>query len=129
MTEEEALQIIKKHVHNQFPKICNCCGKKYKTFFEFITSTKYVGPPISYDLANEDFRPKKPIGTLGYVNCKCGSTIALSSQGIKLRTLWKLFDWARKETKRKGISFSEFLSYVRERVDKSVLYDHQKENT
>jgi hypothetical protein len=121
MSEEEVIEIIKNHFISQFPKRCNCCGKNYKTAEEFVRSTTYVGDPVSYDFALDSTTPSNPLGTVGLVNCSCGSTLAISSKGIGLKTMWKLLKWARAETKKRGISSAELLRYIRNKIDQSLL--------
>jgi len=121
MFEEEVIEIIKNHFISQFPKQCNCCGKTYMSAEEFIRSTAYVGEPVSYDVEMDRKQPSSPIGTIGLVNCSCGSTLAISSKGIGLKTMWKLLEWGRVETKKRGISVSELLGYLRHKIDQSIV--------
>ena len=54
-------------------------------------------------------------------NCPCGTTMALSSEGMPLAQLWPLLAWARVETKRRGLSPQELLNYLRAEICKQVL--------
>ena len=54
-------------------------------------------------------------------NCPCGTTLALSSQGMPLSQLWSLLAWARIETYRRGLSPQELLNYLRDEICKQVL--------
>jgi len=63
----------------------------------------------------------RPLGTMTYANCPCGTTLALTSQGMPLSQLWALLGWARLETKRRGLSPQELLNYLRLEICKQVL--------
>ena len=56
-----------------------------------------------------------------YANCPCGTTLALTSNGMSLSMLWRLLNWARHETKRRGLTPQELLNYLREEICKQVL--------
>ena len=121
LSEEEVIEIIKNHFVAQFPKKCNCCGKTYMSAEEFIRSTAYVGEPVSYDVEMDRAQPSRPIGTVGLVNCSCGSTLAISSKGIGVKTMWKLMEWGRAEAKKRGMSAGELLGYIRKTIDESIV--------
>jgi hypothetical protein len=127
MNERDAIDIIRNHARKQFPKECSCCKKRWSTFAEFIRSTSYVGKPVSYDAEMGIFKPIKPLGTLGMVNCLCGSTIALSSKGMKLITMWKLLRWGRKEAKNRGCTSSDILADLRNEIDEIELREEVKD--
>ena len=69
----------------------------------------------------EDWNPVQPVGTATYSNCPCGTTLALGSRGMPLLRLWSLYNWARTETKRRGITMDELLCYLRDEIRKQVL--------
>jgi hypothetical protein len=126
MNENDVIEIMKNFISRQFPKDCTCCGKRYNSFAEFIRNTTYVGKPISYDAEQEDWQPERPIGTIGMSNCSCGTTLTIGSKGMDLKTLWRLMNWARKETKKRGIMMSDLLESLRSKIDKSVLQAESK---
>jgi hypothetical protein len=66
---------------------------------------------------------------MSYANCPCGTTLALSSQGMPLPQLWMLLAWARLETKRRGLSPQELLNYLRDEICKQVLAAPGQGNT
>lgn len=123
MNENDVIVIIREFISRQFPKECPCCGKRYDSFAEFIRSTTYVGKPMSYDAEQKDWQPDQPIGTFGMANCSCGSTLAITSRGMNLITLWRLMNWVRNERKKRGITTSDLLAHLRSTIDKSVLQD------
>lgn len=121
MTEEDVIQIIRDHAARQFPKTCGCCGKEYKSFAEFIKSTTHVGGPISLDAEEGDWQPEDPLGTIGMTNCACGSTLALSSEGMDIKLLWKLMAWVRADARAKKMPVVDYLAQLRVSVDRAVL--------
>ena len=126
MKETDVIEIIRDHLSKKFPKECTCCGKLYKSFADFIRDTTYVGKPISHDADQKDWQPVSPIGTIGMAECSCGTCLSISSGGMKLTTLWRLMNWARHETKKRGITSDELLADLRSKIDRSVLQDESK---
>ena len=123
MKEENVIDIVLDHISKKFPKECMCCGRLYTSFADFIRNTTYVGKPLSYDAENRDWQPVNPIGTVGMANCSCGSTLAISSSGMNLVTLWRLMHWAKNEASTRGITAEDLLVELRDTIDKSVLQD------
>jgi hypothetical protein len=82
-----------------------------------------VGSTISHDAELNDWNPVTPLGTATHVNCPCGNTLCLSSQGMPLRRLWRLMNWARAETQTRGQTLEELLNYLREEIRKQVVGD------
>jgi hypothetical protein len=76
---------------------------------------------MPYDADDGDWNPVHPIGTITYANCRCGTTLALSSNGMPLRRLWILLNWARVETKKRGMTPQELLNYLRVEITRQVL--------
>ena len=64
LDEKEIIEIIRDHLESQFPRRCNCCGKNYSNFAEFIRTTAFIGEPVSYIDLFEDTTPQKPIGII-----------------------------------------------------------------
>ncbi len=121
MNEDDVIREMIDFLNSKFPKTCSCCGKRYGSLEEYLRQTTHTGKPISYDADDESWRPVKPIGTLSLANCSCGSTLAINSKGMNLITLWKMMNWARKESKRRGIRISDLLEDLRSKIDKRVL--------
>ena len=76
---------------------------------------------MPYDADRGDWLPMQPIGTVTFANCPCGTTLALSSAGMPLPRLWRLLNWARTETKRRGLTPRELLNCLRDEICKQVL--------
>lgn len=121
LKSNDVIQIIHDHVSTKFPKVCGCCGKNYADFAEFVRQTVHVGEPVSYDAELNNWQPSSPIGTIGMANCACGSTMAISSDGMSLPEMWRLMGWAKEEAEHRNISISELLVEIRVALDKRAL--------
>ncbi len=122
LDEEKVIDFLIYFISGQFPKSCKCCGSVFTSLKEYLKNTSHAGPPLSYDAILEDWEPKEPIGTVSMANCKCGTTLGISSRGIGIRNMWKLLGWARRETKGRQISVIELLEDLRCKIDKQVLH-------
>ena len=120
MDEKEAIRLIRFYIEKQFPKTCSC-GKRYETLKDFVLNTKHVGEPASYDAEVKRWKPIKPIGTVSYSMCSCKSTITVNSSSFPILVIWRLMNWSRKESKKRGIPFRELLNYIRTKIDEQVL--------
>ena len=129
MTEAEVIQIMRSHVAGLFPKVCHNCHRRFATLREFILATQPLGATMSYDAEMEDWKPLEPVGTSAMSNCPCGTTLTLSSEGMPLIQMWRLLNWARVETKRRGMSQEELLNYVRLEIRKQVLAEAESEKS
>ena len=58
---------------------------------------------------------------MALANCSCGTTLAISSRGIGLFTMWRLLRWARKRSRERGITVSQLLAWLRGEIDRQVL--------
>ena len=126
MEERDVIKIIRDFVSNQFPKECKCCGKRYNSLAEYLRKTTPVGQPVSYDAEDNDWKPDKLVGTISISNCSCGSSMGLSSDGMNVFTLFRLMLWAKKEAWIRGITISDVLEDLRNKIDASVLQDEIK---
>jgi len=123
MEERDVIRVIIDFLSKQFPKDCNCCGKHYHSLADFIKNTKHLGQPVSYDADEKDWFPKIPIGTISIYTCSCGTSLSLGSDGMNVMTLWRIMQWARKESKARGTTISDVLEDLRDKIDNSVLQD------
>ncbi|MGC3991160.1 MAG: hypothetical protein QM796_16070 [Chthoniobacteraceae bacterium] len=119
--EAEIIQVIRTHIEGQFPRSCPTCQRCFATYREYIHHTEPVGFPVSYDLELEDEAPIESAGNLSLANCACGSTLALTSQGMPLRQIWQVLGWIKQEMEHRQANLSEVLAYVRDRVQQSAL--------
>lgn len=121
MTEAEVIRLMREHLETQFPKLCPNCQRSYASLRQYIQITAHLGPAMPYDAEMGDWNPAQPIGTLTYSNCPCGSTMALTSDGMPLLRLWSLLNWAKTETKKRGMTPQELLNYLRDEICRRVL--------
>jgi hypothetical protein len=121
MTEAEVIRQMREHLEGLFPKSCSNCGRTFANFREYLQQTTTQGLAQPYDADVGDWRPLNPIGTATFANCPCGTTLALSSRGMPLPQLWRLLNWARIETQRRGMTPTELLNHLREEISKQVL--------
>jgi hypothetical protein len=121
MDENKVVETIHGFIDSTFPKTCPNCGMAFNSLAEYLRNSTNLGDPISYDAEEGDWKPDNPIGTASFSNCKCGSTIALTSKGMNLWTLWRLMLWAKTESRKRGISTSELLRNIRDEIDRRAL--------
>jgi hypothetical protein len=123
MTEDEVVRILCEHFESLFPKVCPSCDRCFLSLQEYILVTIRVGPSVSYDAAMGDWQTRQPIGTVVMANCSCGSTLTLSTKTMVLARRLAILNWVRTETQQRGVSPSELLEYLRDKVRKRVLGD------
>ena len=121
MNEHDVVAVVRAHIERKFPRMCSKCGRTFLSLKEYLQGTTHVGNPISYDAELKKWRPCNPVGTLSFANCRCGTTLAVSSDGMGLMVMWRLLRWARKESARRNISVGELLDGVRQKIDRQVL--------
>lgn len=121
LTETKAIAAMTRHLETLFPRDCPNCHRHYATLKEFFELAKPVGTPVSYDLEIGETDPVQPVGTVSLSNCPCGSTIALTSDGMSLFRMWSLLHWIKYESERRNLKLDEFLQYLRWEVRKQVL--------
>jgi hypothetical protein len=123
MTDDEVIQIMRVHYESLFPKVCPNCNRRFATLREYLLITTRVGPAKSYDAEIGDWKTRQPIGSMALANCPCGSTLALSTEGMELSLRLEVLNWVRTETQRRGVNPSELLEYLRDEFRKRVLGD------
>jgi hypothetical protein len=119
--EDQVITIVRNHIEQQFPIECSMCGHLFGSLKEYLGYTTHVGKPVSYDADAGDWQPREPLGTLSYANCRCGTTLIISSRGMGLTTMWRLLLWARTESWRRKISVTDLLDDLRKKIDREVL--------
>lgn len=126
MREAEVVRIVRKHVEQKFPMDCSTCGHSFASLKEYLEYTTHMGNPVSYDAEAGDWQPRDPVGTLSFANCRCGTTLSVSSHGMGLLTMWRLLRWARGESSSRGISVGELLEDLRKKIDEQVLTENKE---
>jgi hypothetical protein len=121
VTADNAIRMTRAHIEGQFPKTCPSCQKVFATLADYLLETRHVGAPISYDADAGNWAPTEPVGTVSLANCSCGSTLVIDSDSMGLWTMWRLMRWARHESRRRGITVGQLLTWVRAQIDEQVL--------
>ncbi len=127
MTEAEVIHLLREHVEGQFPKVCPNCQWTYASLQEFLLTTQRVGPIMSYDAELGNWNPVRQIGTMALSNCACGSTLALTSEGLPLAEFKGFLDWIRTETLRQGLSQGVLLGRLRDEMRRQILAEMAKD--
>jgi hypothetical protein len=121
MTDAEIILLNYKHYASLFPKTCPKCHRVFATLRDYIVSTAPVGPTISYDIELGEWQPATPLGAAALANCPCGTTIALTTEGIPVDDIHAMLEWIKAETTRRGVSAEQLLGYLRDEVRKMAL--------
>jgi hypothetical protein len=121
LNEHDVVAVVRAHIETKFPKVCPKCGRVFASLKEYLQITTHVGNPVSYDADMKNWTPLKPVGTLSFANCPCGTTLAISSDGMGVMVMWRLLRWARRESARRNVSVGELLDGVRQKIDRQVL--------
>ena len=121
MDEHDVVAVVRAHIETKFPKVCTKCGRTFASLKEYLQSTTHVGNPVSYDAAMKNWSPLNPVGTLSFANCPCGTTLAISSDGMGVIVMWRLLRWVRRESAARNISVGKLLDDVRHKIDQQVL--------
>jgi hypothetical protein len=110
------------HFEGLFPRTCSC-GRRYASLGEYIRDTEPHGDTISYDAASGDWVPTQPVGSMALANCRCGTTIALSTEGMPLATRHLVLAWVKAEMARRGVTSEVVVGALREEIRKRALSD------
>ena len=129
MDEKIVIEIIKGHITEQFPLTCPCCQKEYTSVKQYLQETTHLGDPISHDAEINDWTPREPIGTYSLAQCTCGTTLSISSEGMRRLTMWRLMFWAKRESARRGIAIRELLADLRGKIDVRILKDDESQQS
>lgn len=129
MSEADVVTAMRKHLEGHFPMSCQVCQHRYATLREYLLQTEHQGDAIPFDAEQSNWQPLRPIGTVTLSNCRCGNTMALSSEGMPLARLWQLLNWARIETQKRQQTPRELLNYLREEICTQVLSEPVQKET
>jgi hypothetical protein len=121
LNEHDVVAVVRAHIETKFPKVCTKCGRTFASLKEYLQITTHVGNPVSFDADMKRWSPFRPVGTLSFANCPCGTTLVVSSDGMGVTVMWRLLRWARRESARRNISVGELLDGVRKKIDRQVL--------
>jgi hypothetical protein len=129
MTDEEMIRLNYRHYASLFPRACTSCGRHFQTLRDYILSTKPVGATISYDAELGEWNTTQPLGAAAMANCPCGSTIALTTDGVPLAIRQAMLDWIRVQIKTRGVTQEQLLGWVRGEVRKMALAEQDPNRT
>jgi len=121
MTEADVIRQMRAHLEGQFPKSCTVCHRVFATLRDYLRHTTHLGSSMPYDAEMGDWAPARPLGTMTFALCSCGTTLALTSDGMPLLQLWTLLNWARVETHKRHMTPQALLNYLRDAICKQVL--------
>ena len=121
MTEAEVIRQMRAHLEGQFPKTCAVCQRCYATLRDYLRLTTHLGPAMPYDAEMGDWIPTRPLGTMTFARCACGTTLALTSEGMPILQLWTLLNWARVETHKRHMTPQALLNHLRDAITQQVL--------
>jgi len=119
--DEEALRKLQAHFESLFPKTCPTCGRVYDSLLDYILNTERVGGAVSYDVELKAWQTNNPLGAVAMSNCSCGTTLAVTTQGVPLSDIHFFLDWVKRETERKKVTPKELLSAVRDEIRRRTL--------
>lgn len=121
LTDAEALEAVRRHFESLFPRSCPTCDRVYPTLREYVSLTRPIGPPRSWDADLGDWEARIPVGSHALANCTCGSTLALSTEGMGAERQRVLLDWLQQACRRRGLSPTELLEWMRAEIRREVL--------
>lgn len=121
MTDSEIIRMIRHHFEGLFPKVCPNCQRRFVNLAEYILGTQRVGPTISYDAELQDWKTTAPIGAVASSNCPCGSTLALTTDGLPLTQIHRVLLWIQIEGPKRGKTAAELIEGVRSEIRRQVL--------
>lgn len=116
MSEKEVIDTMRRHFQVLFPRQCPKCGRVFPTLREYILSTERRGTTHSYDAAEGNWKPQKPLGAVAFANCNCGTTLGLTTEGMPLDQVHALLEWVHVETQKRGLKQNELIDTVREQI-------------
>jgi hypothetical protein len=116
MTDEHVVEFLCEYFEGLFPKVCPNCGRTFSTFREYILATKRMGPSRSYEAEFGHWDAQQLVGTVAWSNCLCGSTLALTTEGMDMSRRFELLGWMRVKLEELEMTPSDFLERLRDRV-------------
>lgn len=121
VNEGQAIQQMIEHCEGLFPKNCPNCRRVFPTLKDYFQNTERLGKALSYDLEEGDLKPAEPLGAVATATCRCGTTLALTSDGMPLMRLWSLMLWGKMEAHRRGTTPEALLECLCDQLRDQVL--------
>jgi hypothetical protein len=123
VTDEQMIEVNYRHYASLFPRACGACGRTFVTLRDYVLATERLGATISYDAELKEWKTTTPLGAAALVNCPCGSTLSLTTDGIALDVIHQMLEWIRVETERRGVTANELLDDIRDHIRVRALAD------
>ena len=123
MIDDEIIGMTREHFEGLFPKVCLNCGRRFETLREYILETRRIGMTICHDAESGDWETTQPLGGVALANCSCGTTMALTTDGMPLSQIHLALKWIKEESQQRGLNPNDLLDYIRSEVRKRVLND------
>lgn len=101
----------------QFPKVCNTCGRRYSAK-AYVEEASQVGPITRYPLQGSDDQ-----FSAVFRNCKCGSTLMVSTEDLPVAVRESITAWAISEMESRNLTEAEVVGRVLEMLNKRMLAD------
>jgi hypothetical protein len=121
VNDDQIIRMVREHFEGLFPKVCQKCGRRFETLWEYILNTKPIGEIMAYDAESGEWETAQPLGGMALSNCSCGTTLSLTTETMPLSQIHLVLKWIRAETERRGLSVKDLMGYVREEVRRQVL--------
>ena len=120
MTEDDVVRIVRAHIEGLFPRVCPNCGLRFASLRDYLRKTTHLESPILYDEINGEI-PPDPLGPMSLANCRCGTTLTVSSRGMPSAQLVAMLTWAKYEAQRRSLTMRQLLHHIRDRIDEQTL--------
>ena len=107
---------IIEYCDQQFPMSCSACGREFSSFGNFVRATFPVAEPIAYETVDEFLEVRHPIGSLSYVNCGCGNTLAVHCGDTTSDDYLALLRTLASDVERTGLTVSGVFEVLRQEI-------------
>lgn len=125
LTEQAALQVLKEHFETMFPRNCSGCGRRFNDLREYFHETHSLGSMICNGGDAIDSTSTKPLLSITFANCTCGTTVTLSTMDMDESARCDLLQWLREEMKQVAAPPNQIFSALKLRLRRMVLEEQQ----
>ena len=121
MTESQVIDILIAHMKGQFPRDCPKCGHHFATLRDYCLYTVPLESAMVFDLEIGGGTPQQPLGAMALSNCRCGTTLSLTSKGMAPWQYWRLINWAIRQMTGHGLTRQQLLQDLRDAAHQKVV--------
>ncbi len=115
------LDHIIEYCEQQFPRSCANCGLEFGSFTDFISATSPIGEPQAYDAVGDLLHEVGHlVGTLSFVNCRCGSTLTVECGDTTSDEYVALLDALAHDVEKTGLTVNGVLEVLRQTIRSRV---------